>query len=353
MNEPLPELPGVAAGDDAAAVAPQSAGALLKAAREREGLHLSVLAATIKVAPAKLQALEQDRYQELPNATFTRALAQSVCRSLKIDPRPVLALLPQADAPALEEAMGRLNAPFREHGARGEGGTLARVSKPMFWAGGALLLAALIVGLLPSSLLERARAPQAASSPASTERMPTGPAARSDGSSAEGESAPAASASASAPASTDGSAPASTDGSAGAAAGGQGLAATPALAPAAAAQVAASQAGLPSAAPVLAGAVGSGAQAAAAASAAAAAPAAAGALLGLRASAPSWVEVIDADDRVLISRVLEAGEAVQLDGRAPLRVRIGNAAATALFLRGQPVDLAPHTRVNVARLELR
>ena len=102
MTEPMPGAGDAAfAGRDEAPVGGRSAGALLKAAREREGLHLSVLAATIKVAPAKLEALEQDRYGELPNATFTRALAQSVCRSLKIDPRPVLALLPQVDAPPL------------------------------------------------------------------------------------------------------------------------------------------------------------------------------------------------------------------------------------------------------------
>ena len=84
-----------------------------------------MLAATIKVAPAKLEALEQDRYGELPNATFTRALAQSVCRSLKIDPRPVLALLPQVDAPPLEDAMGKLNTPFQERDSRADGSSLA------------------------------------------------------------------------------------------------------------------------------------------------------------------------------------------------------------------------------------
>ena len=55
-----------------------SAGALLKAARERQGLHIAALAAAIKVTPRKLDALENDRWGELPDATFTRALAQSV-----------------------------------------------------------------------------------------------------------------------------------------------------------------------------------------------------------------------------------------------------------------------------------
>ena len=72
------------------------AGALLRAARERQGLHLAALAAQLKVAPRKLEALEADRYDELPDATFVRALAASMCRVLKIDPAPVLERLPQA-----------------------------------------------------------------------------------------------------------------------------------------------------------------------------------------------------------------------------------------------------------------
>jgi cytoskeleton protein RodZ len=67
----------------------------------------------------------------------------------------------------------------------------------------------------------------------------------------------------------------------------------------------------------------------------------------------SWVEVTDAGGRSLIARTLAAGEAVGLDGEFPLRVKIGNAAATEVQLRGQRVDLAAATRDNIARLELK
>ena len=67
-----------------------SAGRLLREAREKQGLHIAALAAAIKVAPKKLELLESDRFDALPDATFTRALAQTVCRALKIDPAPVL-----------------------------------------------------------------------------------------------------------------------------------------------------------------------------------------------------------------------------------------------------------------------
>ncbi|MBC7941653.1 MAG: helix-turn-helix domain-containing protein, partial [Chitinophagaceae bacterium] len=81
---------------EAARVA-ESAGALLRSARERQGLHIAALAAAIKVAPRKLDALENNRWHELPDATFTRALAQTVCRSLKIDAKQVLDLLPAVE----------------------------------------------------------------------------------------------------------------------------------------------------------------------------------------------------------------------------------------------------------------
>ena len=37
----------------------------------------------------------------------------------------------------------------------------------------------------------------------------------------------------------------------------------------------------------------------------------------------------------------------------PITLRIGNAAGMTLSFKGQVVDLVPHTRNNVARLELK
>jgi cytoskeleton protein RodZ len=76
-------------------------------------------------------------------------------------------------------------------------------------------------------------------------------------------------------------------------------------------------------------------------------------LLQVHATAQSWVEVIDVRGQSLLSRVVQAGEHVELDGVAPLKVRIGNAAATEIVFRGQPLALAPFTRDNLARLELK
>ena len=75
--------------------------------------------------------------------------------------------------------------------------------------------------------------------------------------------------------------------------------------------------------------------------------------LQLKASAETWVEVVDGESRVLVSRMLASGEALVLDGASPFKVKIGNAAGTKVAFRGQVVDLASSTRDNVARLELK
>ncbi len=67
--------------------------------------------------------------------------------------------------------------------------------------------------------------------------------------------------------------------------------------------------------------------------------------LELRAStADSWVQVKDATGKVLLEEVLKPGSTRRVHGQRPLRVMVGNAAATSLVLDGQAVDLSPHTR---------
>ena len=131
-----------------------TAGGLLRLARERQGLHIAALAASIKVAPRKLDALEHDRYEELSGTIFTRALAQSVCRALRIDAKPVMALLPQPEAIELDPVRGTLNTPFRDKPSRDEPGLLATAQRSLVWAGVALLLAAVATYFLPLSFFK-------------------------------------------------------------------------------------------------------------------------------------------------------------------------------------------------------
>jgi len=145
-----------------------TAGGLLRAAREKQGLHIAALAAAIKVSPRKLDALENDRLAELPDATFTRALAQTVCRQLKVDARPVLDLLPAVGGAALEHARVGLNTPFRERPGRAEPGLAFAAIRPMVWAASLLMLAAVVVYFLPQGLFDRAAAPTTVSTPVAT-----------------------------------------------------------------------------------------------------------------------------------------------------------------------------------------
>jgi cytoskeleton protein RodZ len=78
-----------------------TAGALLRQYREQLGIAQEALAQLLRVAPSKLKALENDQLDQLPDAMFARALALAVCRHLKVDAKPVLDLLPTADASRL------------------------------------------------------------------------------------------------------------------------------------------------------------------------------------------------------------------------------------------------------------
>ena len=75
----------------------EGAGAILRKARESKGMHISFLANTLRIPVSRIKALEEDRWNELPDVVFARALAQSICRQLKIEAAPVLAAMPDPD----------------------------------------------------------------------------------------------------------------------------------------------------------------------------------------------------------------------------------------------------------------
>lgn len=148
-----------------------SAGVLLRQARMAQGLHIAALAASIKMPQRKLEALEADRYADLPDVAFTRALAQTMCRALKIDPAPVLARLPRPDVPHLERATRGLDRPFHDDRERSQvpaGFGLLR--RPIVWGPALILLAAAGLFVLPTDLLRRRPAP---AEPAASQSAPT------------------------------------------------------------------------------------------------------------------------------------------------------------------------------------
>jgi cytoskeleton protein RodZ len=295
MSDAMPE------STDAAAPRPTTAGGLLRQARQAQGLHIAALAAAIKVVPRKLELLESDQFDQLPDATFTRALAQTVCRTLKIDAVPILALMPPPRSHRLEQVASGLNTPFHERPGRLVPKEWASVAMPAVVLAALLLIAAVVIYLMPpgwSPLAKGAFSRAAASEPAATPARVTEtvvlPPAATPAASAPAEVASAA-------ATTDVMPPVTIEAE---------------TAPPA---------------PVI----------------------AATGVLQLQPSEASWVEVIDARGKPLISRLVQPGESVGLDGVMPFKVKIGNANATQVVFRGQPLELGPFTRDNMAKLELR
>lgn len=66
----------------------------------------------------------------------------------------------------------------------------------------------------------------------------------------------------------------------------------------------------------------------------------------------SWVEVTDASRQKLHSGENPPGSRLTLTGRPPFDIVIGNATKVTLTYEGRSVDLAPHTRADVARFRL-
>ncbi len=263
---------------------------MLRAAREQQGMTLDTLASMIKVIPAKLEALEAGRIDALPDATFARALAQAVCRALKVDPAPVLAVMPGNRLSRLERVDEGLNTPFREHSGRLlDDHDWTPWQRPVPWLAGLLLVAAAGFALMPGRgpLLDGAAdtAAQPASAAAAIASQPASAVPAADPLASAVESVAAASA-------------------------------TPALA----------------AAPAV----------------AADAPD----TLVVRALQSTWVQVVDGKGQTLASRVIPQGDTARFNGPLPLKLRIGNVVGVAVEFRGKAVDLAASNRNNTASLTL-
>jgi cytoskeleton protein RodZ len=66
----------------------------------------------------------------------------------------------------------------------------------------------------------------------------------------------------------------------------------------------------------------------------------------------SWVEVSDVSRQKLHSAESPPGSRLTLTGRPPFDIVIGNASKVSLTYEERTIDLAPHTRAEVARLTL-
>lgn len=90
----------------------------LRMARERCGIDQASLAGKLKISVARLDALEQGRFEEFSDPVFVRSLALSVCRHLNVDAAEVLAHLPKPEGRTLEKIGQGLQTPFRDRSVR-------------------------------------------------------------------------------------------------------------------------------------------------------------------------------------------------------------------------------------------
>lgn len=288
-----------------------SAGEMLRQAREDAGLHIATLAVALKVSVKKLEALEADRLDLLPDAVFVRAMASSVCRVLKIDPAPVLDQLPQTAVPRLEfDHEFGLNTPFHAPGDVASSSIWNQLSRPVVLLALTLLVGALVLIFFPS--IDRVGAPDAGTSEVVVPSSAAAPATPS--------------VQAVVPAPDEQAVPARQPPT-------QASPAKPASVVAAAAQPAASTSSAMSA-PVKAKVSSTG-------------------VIVFRTRGESWVEVTDARGAVQISRMIGVGEVVGVSGPLPLSVVVGRADITDVQVRGNPFSLDAVTKGNVAHFEVK
>jgi len=299
-------------------------GAWLRAAREQAGLSIDAAAQQLKLAPRQVRALEEGRYADLPGRTFVRGFVRNYARLLKLDPEEVVAALPGADAvPALGgPSIGSTARPMGELPlSQGPRASWSRWAIPIALAA-AVAVAAFYEWMRPD---ERARtevggpipfAPAEPAPPAADAGTPL-PNPLSGG--APGSEAPPLPAGgATTPADTSSAAPAPP----------LPVAPAPAEAP-----PAAPPANATPTAPIRTAATGE-------------------ATLVIQYRASAWTQVKDASGQVLLVTDGAPGTSRTVTGTPPFDLVLGNASEASVTWRGQPFDLAPHVRANVARVRL-
>jgi cytoskeleton protein RodZ len=273
---------------------PGSPGRLLAAARQARGLTVTEVALRLKFAPRQIEALEADRHEALPGAAVVRGMIRAYAKLLAIDPGPLLAALQEQRRAGPETVTMQPRAMAVPMPRAAPRGSLVY-----------LVLSAFVVIAVASVIADWLFRP----------RDPAAPAAR-----------PVA-------AGRDQAVVAATG--------------APALPAAAAAVEPAPAAAAP--APV-------------------ATPAPAGApprpstfqhetilhakRIELVFDRESWVEIKDADGRIVFSQLNPPGSRRNVVGEAPFSIVIGNARGVKLRYNNTDVDLAPFTRTDVARLTL-
>ena len=86
-------------------VEPTTPGGMMRRARKAAALSLEALAQRTRIPLASIQALEADRYEDLPGRAYARGFYKSVAAELDADPEPWLTAFDR-EAPETDEPSG-------------------------------------------------------------------------------------------------------------------------------------------------------------------------------------------------------------------------------------------------------
>lgn len=346
-NEPMPP-DHVSAGPAVSAPsvsAPPGVGAVLREAREKQGLSAGDVATKLRMGLKQVTALENSDYAQLPTGTFLRGFVRNFAKVVSLNADEVLALLEKTHIAAAPVKASPVVVPSQQNIKVPVPGGEASSPK--------LRILALIVGplllifatwywweyVLPyrgeggrvkASTSQSIALPQ----PAAVSETPVAAPAVSDAGTTTNPST------ISLPA-TPSNQPVETRSD------------TPRLKPAEVAAKTTAPVGTKaetaeaSAKPAKIAPQASTSATAASATPSAVAPAGS-ATLGFTFTGESWVRVTDASGKTVLSRLFKAGETEEVAGRAPFSVLIGNARATRMALNGQEFAIASYINPNGA-----
>jgi len=272
---------------------PLAAGILLAQAREAQQLTVADVAAQLKLSPAQVNALEAGAFERLPGPVFVRGFIRNYARLLQLDAQPLLSSIEAQLTPApREDAPPSPEIPFP--GAAGSGW------RNLGLAAAVLLIVSAIYEFWPAAEVENFGGTAPVAGLTATESVAVNPLA--------GAGMPTdAPSSHEPPVSVSETMPA----------------------PAGSGQLV-EQKPVRAAAPVVSG----------------------QAVVHLIFKNESWVQIMDRAGRIIFSQMNHAGSEQQVHGMPPLSVVVGNSRGVLLLYNKKPIDLAQHTKVDVARLTL-
>ena len=294
----------------------ESPGRRLRVQRQSRGLEVERVAVQLHLRASCIDALEQDRYADLPSPVFVAGYLRNYARLLGIDPAPLVAAY-RVSNPTPEPSAPRISSPSRRE--MGSGHILMRLISLAILAGALGMLALWWqnrADLLPDSLPGEGSTALAPVTEGAVNTLAAGPTAGGlplDPLPVSSSGAPAVDAAA--PFAASPAPPADEPPAPVAAETPPDLPQSPAPQPAAA-------------------------------------EAAANREVVLIFSGSSWIDVRDSAGKSVLSGEMQKGDRHVLDGEPPYAFVIGNATATAVTVGGKPFDLGGVSRGNVARFKL-